>query len=176
MGYQLRPFRLLRRLWPTDPASRPMLAFLAASTRDTLLRRATEFVIGIELGDVVSPSETAAYVADTWPNRFKESTANALAIRLASTWTQAGYLSGKVNKRRTRPHVSPTVMAYAVALGHMTGLRGKALMTSERVRLLDRAPEELASLAVEAARQGWLNYRSAGGVVDITPSKALLEA
>jgi hypothetical protein len=35
-------------------------------------------------------------------------------------------------------------------------------------RLLDRSPVELTDLVIEASRQGWLNYKAAGNVVEIT--------
>ena len=43
-------FRILRRYWEVDAASRPMIAFLAASARDSMLREMTPFVLGIGIG------------------------------------------------------------------------------------------------------------------------------
>ena len=34
--------------------------------------------------------------------------------------------------------------------------------------MLDRTPAEIADLATEASSQGWMNYKAAGGVVEIT--------
>ena len=69
---------------------------------------------------------------------------------------------------RTRPRVTPVVLTYAVTLGHLCGLRGKMLLHSTWTELLDRKPAELQDLAFEASSQGWLNYKAAGGVVEIT--------
>jgi hypothetical protein len=33
---------------------------------------------------------------------------------------------------------------------------------------LDRSPAEVSSLAIEASKQGWINFKSAGVVVEIT--------
>ena len=69
---------------------------------------------------------------------------------------------------RTRPRITPVVLTYAVTLGHLCGLRGKMLLQSPWVQLLDRKPAELNDLASEASSQGWINYKTAGGVVEIT--------
>jgi hypothetical protein len=170
--YALNPsttvFRLLRHLWPADPASRPMLAFLAATARDPLLRETTPFIQGIPLDKPVTPNEIAEHLGKRFPGRFQESTALATAQRLASTWTQAGYLRGKVNKRRAKPHVTPIVAAFALVLGYLCGLRGRLLLDSVWTRFLDRSPAELADLAAEASKQGWLTYKAAGAVVEVT--------
>jgi hypothetical protein len=170
--YALAPsttvFRLLRHFWPTDPASRPMLAFLAATARDPLLREMTPFVQAVALDQPVTPDQIAEHLSKRFPGRFQESTALATAQRLASTWTQAGYLRGKVKKRRSKPCVTPCVVAFALALGYLCGLQGKLLLDSVWTRFLDRSPAELADLAAEASKQGWLTYKAAGAVVEVT--------
>ncbi len=161
-------FRLLRHFWPAAPASRPLLAFLTATARDPLLRETTPFIQAVPRDKLIRPDEIAEHLSQRFPSRFQESTALATAQRLASTWTQAGYLRGKVNKRRARPHVTPIVAAFALVLGYLCGLRGKLLLDSVWTRFLDRSPADLADLAAEASKQGWLNYRAAGAVVEVT--------
>ena len=99
---------------------------------------------------------------------FQATTKHSTAQNLASSWTQAGYLQGKVRKMRTRPRSTPVVLTFALTLGHLCGLRGKMLLQSLWVQLLDRKPAELNDLASEASSQGWINYKTAGGVVEIT--------
>lgn len=161
-------FRLLRHFWPADHAARPMLAFLAAAARDPLLRETTPFVQGIRYGEAVTPDEIAKHLNEKYAKRFQTSTALATAQRLASSWMQAGYLTGKVKKKRSRPVVTPVVAVFAVLLGYLCGLRGKLLLDSTWTRFLDRTPAELTDLLYEASRQGWLTYKEAGGVVEIT--------
>jgi hypothetical protein len=60
------------------------------------------------------------------------------------------------------------LLAYAITLGHLCGLRGKMLLQSPWIQLLDRNSEELNTLAFEASGQGWINYKTAGGVIEIT--------
>ncbi len=161
-------FRLLRHFWPTDPAARPMLAFLTAAARDPLLREMTPFVVAVAVGTGVNAEAVANYMDEKYPNRFKPTTLLSTAQNIASSWTQAGFLSGKVNKRRSRLVVTPVAATFAMLLGYLCGLRGKLLLDSAWTRLLDRTPAEVADLAVEASRQGWMNYKAAGTVVEIT--------
>ena len=109
----------------------------------------------------------AKHLEERYPKRFQASTALATAQRLASSWAQAGYLAGKVKKRRSRTTVTPVVAAFAVLLGYLCGLRGKLLLDSTWTRLLDRSTAGLADLVTEASRQGWLTYKAAGSVVEI---------
>src|SRR5262249_43660644 len=118
--YALNPscpiFRLLRHFWPTDPASQPMLALLAAMTRDPLLRDTMPCILSLPVDQMVLPPLIVAYLHERFPGRFQASTTLATAQRLASTWGQAGYLRGKVKKQRVKPHVTPIVTAFALVL------------------------------------------------------------
>jgi hypothetical protein len=58
--------------------------------------------------------------------------------------------------------------AYAVLLGYLTGLRGRLALDTAWTRMLDRTPGEVADLAAEASRQGWLTVKAAGAVVEVT--------
>jgi hypothetical protein len=161
-------FRLLRQFWAADASARPLLAYLAAAARDPLLRESTPFVVAIPVGAGVTPTQISEHLTEKYPKRFQASTGLATAQRLASSWTQAGYLTGKVNKKRTRPVVTPVVVTFALLLGYLCGLRGKMLLDTVWTRLLDRTPAEISDLATEASRQGWMNYKAAGSVVEIT--------
>ena len=92
-------FRLLRHFWPADPSSQPMLAFLLASARDTLLREATPFVLGVKLGEIVTADAIGEHLNQKYPTRFRPTTLHSTAQNLASSWTQAGYLPAR--SRRT---------------------------------------------------------------------------
>jgi hypothetical protein len=161
-------FRLLRHFWGADPSGRPMLAYLAAAARDPLLRECSDVVLELPSGQPLGAPTIALALSGRYPARFVASTLHATAQRLASSWTQAGYLSGKADKRRSRPTVTPQVTGYALVLGYLAGLRGKMLLESTWARLLDRTPAEVMELAVEASKQGWLQLKAAGSVVAIT--------
>jgi Putative inner membrane protein (DUF1819) len=161
-------FRLLRHFWAADSASQPMLAFLVACARDPLLRASTPFLFTVPLGHTVMPSAIAEHLHAHYPSRFRPSTLIATAQRLASSWSQAGYLQGKQTKRRVHPHITPIVTAFTLLLGYLCGLRGAQLLESAWIQLLDCPPAELAELTMEASTQEWLRYKASGAVVEIT--------
>lgn len=170
--YSLDPgvtlFRLLRHFWPADSAGQPMLALLIAAARDPLLREATPLVLAARAGESVNATGIAEQLDRQYPGRFRPTTLHSTAQNLASSWTQAGYLRGKVKKIRTKPVVTPVVMTLALLLGHLCGIRGKLLLDCFWTRLLDQTPAELTGLAQEASKQGWLRYKGVGAVVEIT--------
>jgi len=161
-------FRVLRHFWAGELAGRPMLAFLAAVARDPLLREATPFVLSVREGESVDADEISEHLRQEYPARFAATTLHSTAQNLASTWTEAGYLRGKVKKCRSRPLVPAVVAAFGVLLGYLCGFRGKLLLDSTWTRLLDRSQRELSDLMIESSREGWLNYKAAGSVVEIT--------
>jgi hypothetical protein len=161
-------FRLLRHFWVADQAGRSMLAYLAASARDRLLRESSDIVLEIPRGQRLDAFMIAQALSERYPARFRATTLHSTAQNLASSWTQAGYLMGKVDKRRSQPIVTPQVVTYSLALAYLSGLRGKLLLDSFWAGLVDRTPAELMDLAIEASKQGWLRVKAAGSVVEIT--------
>lgn len=161
-------FRLLRYCWCRDNVGRPMLAFLTATTRDRLLREMTPTMLEKPFNALLAPAETAEAIRHRFPDRFKPSTLLATAQRLASSWEQAGYLSGRASKRRVTPSVTPTVLTYALTIGYLSGFRGRSLFDTLGAKLLDRSPDDLMSLARDASKEGWLRFKEAGDIIEIT--------
>ena len=144
------------------------MAYLMAAARDPVLREMSPVVVAVPIGNPVAPDQIANQLEEKFPKRFGPSTALATAQRLASSWGQAGLVAGKVKKKRVRLVVTPVAATFALLLGHLVGLRGKMLLDSIWTRMLDRPPAEVADLAAEASRQGWVTYKAAGAVVEIT--------
>ena len=80
-----------------------------------------------------------------------------------------------MNKKRSRAVVTPVVATFALLLGYLLRLPcGKMLLDTVWTRMLDRTTIEIADLATEASRQGWMTYKAAGSVVEITSSQVTL--
>ena len=160
-------YRLFRRLWDQDSEGRPLLAVLCSCARDPLLRASAPAILENKEGTVV---EGGALV-DATARHYAKTTARSVGRNLVSTWSQSGHLQGRLTKVRARPEATPGAAAYAVALGFMEGQRGQLLMSTFWTALLDCSDDELRRLLVKASRRNWLDYRTAGDVVDIRPEK-----
>lgn len=160
-------FRVLRRLWDFDYAGRSLLAFLAALARDPLLRMTTDVVLNETPGRTVLTADIDGGLEGRLGRRLNPSVRHKVARNAASSWTQSGHLHGRTTKRRSKPMVSPSATCFALLLGYATGLRGRALFTSEWARVLDTSYSELMQLVQSANRGGLLNYRQVGDVVEV---------
>ena len=65
-----------------------------------------------------------------YPSRFRPTTLHSTAQNLASSWTQAGYLHGKVKKGRVKPESRPSLPPTHCSLGISAVLRGKLCWTA----------------------------------------------
>jgi len=160
-------FRVLRRLWDADHAGRPMVAFLVAFARDPLLRTTTDAVLPIQVGRPVTTAAIDAALDERLGKRLNPSVRHKVARNVGSSWTQSGHLQGRTAKRRVKPTVSPSAACMALVLGYVTGLRGRALFTSDWARVLDVSYSELSQLVQAANRAGLLNYRQVGDVIEL---------
>ena len=170
--YALQPdipvFSAMRELWAARYEDQPMLALLCAAARDVLLRTTADAVMTARIGASVRGPELSASIKLQFPDRYSPASLRNLGQNIASSWTQAGLLKGHQNKRRSRPSVDMAAVVYAMYLGHLEGTAGPALFTGRWAALLDRDASELRAHAELAARRGWLEYRSSGGMTDIT--------
>lgn len=168
-------FRVLRGLWETNDAARPVVAALSAVARDPLMRSTVPLLIRTPTGTRMDAPMFAAAVDEALPDRHTPTALARIGRNLASSWTQAGHLSGKVTKVRTS--VTPTVesLVYALMLGYLSGARADALFETAWCALLDTPPHTLRELAEVAARRGWIDYRHAGGVTQIGFARLLPE-
>lgn len=160
-------FRHLRRIWMIEPAARPLLAVACALARDPGLRESWDMILSLPVGAPVTTASTSAWLEATHPKRWTEATRKSLSQNLNGTWTQAGYLSGKVNKVRARPTWHPVAITYSLFLGWLEGLRGEQLLQSLWADLWGVPIEGRFEEAAAASRMGLFELRSAGGVVEL---------
>ena len=160
-------FRVMRRLWPSDPSAQPLLALLVALSRDPLLRASQAFILGQPLGALLVREDVKAFLSGFFPERFSAASLKSFAQNVAGTWTSAGVLVGHRRKLRAAPTATPEVMAMALFLGHLEGRSGHRLFTSDWVTVIGGSPDELLTLANSAFHRGLLVYLNAGGVKEV---------
>lgn len=160
-------FRALRLLWDSNVDAQPMLAFLCAAARDPLLRAAASAVLETPVGELVTWQLITERSSRELPGRFSAGMLAKIGRNAASSWQQSGHLQGKLKKTRVRPASSLESTVYALALGYLTGARGEALFGTFWIELLDAPDHLVREQAREAARRGWLDYKSLGGVSEI---------
>jgi hypothetical protein len=171
--YLLRPdsllFRALRDLWPDDPESRPLLAGLCATARDAVFRASSAAIVRSGPGDPVTARDLADAVAEHFPASYNAGTLAKIGRNTFSSWEQTGHLAdaSRATKVRTRATCRPADVAYALLLGHMEGVRGRALFDTPWAHVLDQPTSHLMDLAASASQQGLLELRQAGDVVEV---------
>ena len=163
-------FRAMRDLWEHDMTSQPLLAVLCALARDPVLRASAEVIITSDPGDEVTSGDFEAAIEKKFPGAYKEITRRTTAQKVASSWDQAGHLHQVKpgSKVRIRVHPTPAATAYALMLGYLQGMRGQALFGTLWTCVLDHPVSHLMDLAATASQTGMLEFRNAGGVVEIT--------
>jgi hypothetical protein len=172
-SYYLRPdsilFRALRDLWPHEPEAQPLLATLCAVATDTVFRASSAVITTTAPGDEVGVDAFAEAIEKAYPGAYASSTLNKAASNAYASWQQSGHLAAAEggSKVRQRPACRAADLAYALLLGHLSDHRGEALFDTIWVRLLDQPPSHLHDLAFAASQRGMLEYRFAGGVIEV---------
>lgn len=160
-------FRAFRKLWDADELARPLLALMVALARDPLLRLSESFILGKSDGESVQRDDIEALLIAAEPARFSPASLKSIAQNINGTWTQAGFLSGRVRKTRVAPNVTPTNITFALFLGHLEGLSGQRLFSSRWTSLLPDSPGQLEVLANSASHRGQIVFLNAGGVKEV---------
>jgi len=101
------------------------------------------------------------------PDRFSPATLKSTAQNINSTWTQSGHLKGHVRKVRSRANPTAASVSYALLLGYLAGVRGRAFFQTEYFDLLDCPYDKGISLAEDASRKGWIVFKHLGDVIEI---------
>ncbi len=161
-------FRVLLDLWYSENSGKPMLAVLSSVTRDYTLRATMDLILDSAVGVGITPDMLSNSVQTAFPGRYTRNTLASIGRNTASTWRQSGHLEGRAQKNRSRAKSSPKATSFALFLAHLHGARGTMLLHTPWVRLLDLSPEELESQISIASQQGWLEYKHAGNVMDIS--------
>lgn len=164
---ELRAFRVLRRLWTLDVASRPLLAILLALGRDPLLLATASIVLPLSQDEELPRLRLREVLRTATQERLNEATLDKVARNVASSWTQSGHLRGRTFKARTLVAATPVSVVYALFLANAAGFLGREMLSSGWVRVLDASAASAQECAVEAKRMGLIELRSVGDVFDL---------
>jgi hypothetical protein len=160
-------FRAMRTAWAVDPEGRPLLALLCALARDPLLRATMPAVLDLPVGSELVRATFLDSIREAVGSRLNEAVLDKVARNVASSWSQAGHLVGRVRKVRQRVMPTPGALAFGLWLGAHEGLAGDALLESRWTRVLDRTGRELVPLLLQAKQLGLVHARVGGGVTEI---------
>ena len=156
-------FRLLRHLWRLDPTGRPLICLVAARARDSLLQLGTDFILPLALGTQYDRPTFETFISERFPNRFSDKMRRSLAQNIASSFTQAGFLHGKIKKVRAKPPESIGAVTLALALNRLDNPPMSA-WESPFFKILGLPRVAGESAAREASKRGWINYSQIGDV------------
>jgi hypothetical protein len=163
------PFKLFKYFWQiSEESDKPILTLLYAVGQDYLLAESCPVVASAKLGEKVTIENLEDNIESRHPNNFSEKTRRSLAQNIASSWKQAGFITGKVKNIRIQPIIGYHIVAFAFALAYVNGERGDFILTSRWAKALCLGDSQLRELAIEAARRDLLQYQYAGSVTAIS--------
>ena len=167
LDFQDPVYCMFHSLWSRNPMCRALLGFQYAWVNDAMLRDSCKHFLPMAAGTVVTPQQTSAWVAETYPGKYSEKSVKSVGRSLNSSWYQGGYIDGIHD--RTRRLVMPQIenVAFALYLGLESGLAGTGLYSSPMAALLDSSEAALVVMTELAARQGLLRFKHIGDVVEV---------
>jgi hypothetical protein len=126
-------------------------------------------------GEELARQDLIHSIRQTVGNRLNESVLDKVVRNVASTWTQAGHLQGRVRKLREQVQPTPVGVVYALLMGYWLGLRGSRLFNTLWARSLDVSVDQLVHLATDAKRLGLIDLKRAGDVVAVAFAPAITD-
>lgn len=169
--YSLDPdvplFRIMRSLWSLDEGAQPLLALLVALARDPLLAATAPSVVALRKGDEFGRGPMRQALREAVGDRLSDETLDKVARNAASSWSQAGLLTGRTFKFRQQVEPTFTAVALALLLAYTCGSRSEALLDSDWLKVIDCQPSQARTLAMEAKRHGLIEFRLVGEAIDI---------
>jgi hypothetical protein len=160
-------FRALLYFWQRDISGQPLLAMMCAYARDSTFRSTAPFILKFSKGATITRQALEEFIDSQAPGRFSKATLKSTAQNINSTWTKSGHLSGRARKIRAQAHPTGSSVSYALLLGYLSGIRGRALFQTEYAKLLDCSFERAIELAEEASRRGWIILKRVGDVIEV---------
>ena len=162
-------FLAFKHFWSiSGEKDKPLLAIIYAIGSDYLLKNSIPVINNTEIGKKVTVESIESYLENLYPQKYSANTKRSMAQNIASSWKQAGFITGKVKNIRTQPEINYLVVTFALLLAYLNGLRGDFILKSDWVRALSLDERTVRSLAIEAGKRDLLQYQFAGNVTSIT--------
>ncbi len=161
-------YRSLRFFWQYADHDQPLLALLCAAARDPILLQSSNIILPWPKNTSLPKTTLEKYLHGKHLQIYSPNLQARMVRNIMASWKQAGHLTGHRSKIRTQAIPGPASTAYAFYLGYLSGLRGNRLFESQWIQFLDASTAQIHNYAFAAAKRGWLQYRHAGGIVDIS--------
>jgi len=162
-------FKAFKHFWNiSDEKEKPILAIIYAIGKDYLLAESITVLNNIKPGYKVSVEKLEENIESHYPQKYSDNTRRSLAQNIASSWKQAGFITGKIKNIRTQPDINYLVVAFAFLMAYLNGIRGDFILKSNWVKALSLDENTIRSLAIEASKRDLLQYQFAGNVTSIT--------
>lgn len=162
-------FRAFKYFWSNSTENeRALIAFLFAVNNDYLLQESISVVLKCRIGEKLEITDIEENIERHHPNRFTKNTLRSVAQNIASSWKQAGFVTGKVKNIRTENEITYQVVCFAMLLAYLGGLRGDFIIQSHSILSLCLPEVRLRELALEASKRDLMQYQFAGSVTSIS--------
>ena len=162
-------FMAFKHFWSiANERDKPLLALIYAIGNDYQLKNSIPVINNTEIGKKVTVESIESNIENLYPQKYTNNTLRSMAQNIASSWKQAGFITGKVKNIRTQPEINYLVLTFAIFMAYLNGLRGDFILTSDWVKALTLDERTIRSLAIEAAKRDLLQYQYAGNVTSIT--------
>lgn len=162
-------FKAFRFFWlNADENEKVMLSFVFAVSNDYLLEENTSVLSNYKLGEKVKLESIENNIEKFHPNRYTKVTLHSIAKNIASSWKQAGFITGKVKNIRTEPKITYRVVSFAMLLAFIDGFRGDFIFQNKCILSLCISENKIRELAIEASKRDFMQYQYAGSVTSIS--------
>jgi hypothetical protein len=161
-------FKAFKYFWKTvEVGDKPLLAFIYAINNDDLLAESFQVLSIIKPGERANIEYFIENIEKCHLNQYSANTCRSMAQNIASSWKQAGFITGKVKNIRTETEIRPVVGAFAFLLAYLKGDRGEFIWNSIGVKALCLPESRLRDLAIECSKRDLIQYQYAGSVTAI---------
>jgi len=166
---EYQPFIAFRYFWKNAEANdRRLLAFIYAVAHDDLLEESIHVLQETAFGQKAAIDFFEANIEKYHPRQYSENTRRSMAQNIASSWKQAGFITGKVKNIRTQPDISYYSACFAFLMAYLKGNKGDFIWNSPEVKALGLNETKLREIAIECAKRDLIQYQYAGTVTVIS--------